>query len=315
MNHDADVTVVIPTHNRRQLLLRTLTSVLDQRNVRLNVVVVDDGGADGTSRAIQALDRPNVRVLRHEHAKGVSAARNAGLATVDTAWVAFVDDDDLWSPDKLTSQLSALATHRDARWSCVGAVHVDSAMHLRRYNRPPPTGSVATALRTRNVVPGGGSGVLVETDLARHVGGFDENMSIAADWDFYFRLSREAPLAAVDQPLLAYYVHTDSMLHDPRRYLREFAHMRSKYEGLPTDETLDLDPVFWTFRLAGMARKLGDRKAVLPLLRWGVSEAGWAPVTAELARRVSRRFRRQEDGPVETIQPVTWLSKYAPLPG
>ncbi len=113
------VTVVIPTRDRRELLLRTLDSVLRQEDVALDVVVVDDGGTDGSADAVENLQLPNVRVLRHQRSRGVSAARNAGLRTVTAPWVAFVDDDDLWAPTKLRAQLTSLEQRPDARWSCV----------------------------------------------------------------------------------------------------------------------------------------------------------------------------------------------------
>ncbi len=99
------MTVVVPTHNRPQLLLRTLATVLHQEDVPVEVVVVDDGGAARATDAIAAQGLTGVRVIRHERSKGVSAARNAGLATVRTPWVAFVDDDDLWAPRHLRTLL------------------------------------------------------------------------------------------------------------------------------------------------------------------------------------------------------------------
>ena len=94
----AEVTVVIPTHNRRALLARTLHSVLAQRHVDLAVVVVDDGGSDGTAKALDDLNDTRVTVVRHDRPRGVSAARNSGIAKAVTPWLAFVDDDDLWAP-------------------------------------------------------------------------------------------------------------------------------------------------------------------------------------------------------------------------
>src|SRR5918994_6933731 len=97
---DPRVSVVIPTRNRRELLLRTLASVLAQENVDIAVVVVDEASSDGTGDALTSLAEPRVSVVRHATPLGVAAARNAGLEHVDTDWVAFVDDDDVWAPDK-----------------------------------------------------------------------------------------------------------------------------------------------------------------------------------------------------------------------
>src|SRR3954447_10556192 len=89
----APVSVVIPTRNRRELLLRTLGSVLRQRRVAVSVVVVDDAGSDGSAGAVRRLEDPRIQVVRHPVRRGVAQARNTGIEHVQTAWVAFVDDD------------------------------------------------------------------------------------------------------------------------------------------------------------------------------------------------------------------------------
>ena len=229
------VTVVIPTHNRRRLLLRTMDSVLGQRDVAVRVVVVDDGGSDGTADAVRDMGREPVTLLRHERSKGVSAARNAGLAMAETQWVAFVDDDDLWAPDKISAQLAVLAADPSAGWSCVGAVRVDSDLRVVSHHAPPASGLIADELLRRNSIPGGGSGTVVLTTLAREIGGFDERISIVADWDFYLRLSLQSPIATVNRPLLAQYVHPDSMYFDPTGMIRELFYLEEKYQNLPGD--------------------------------------------------------------------------------
>jgi glycosyltransferase involved in cell wall biosynthesis len=119
-----DVSVVVPTHNRSGLLAQTLRSVLWQRGVDLEVLVVDDGSTDDTAAVVAALNDPRVRLLRHGTPRGVSAARNRGVAAAGGRWLAFCDDDDLWAPDKLARQLAAAqATGRS--WVYAGEVHID----------------------------------------------------------------------------------------------------------------------------------------------------------------------------------------------
>ena len=101
------ISVVIPTHNRSALLSRTLASALAQRGVEMRVIVVDDGSRDETAAMLARVGDPRLTILRHEQARGVSAARNAGIAAATGEWVAFLDDDDLWSPTKLAEQVSA----------------------------------------------------------------------------------------------------------------------------------------------------------------------------------------------------------------
>jgi glycosyltransferase involved in cell wall biosynthesis len=286
------VTVVVPTHNRRRLLLRTLDSVLHQSDVRLEVVVVDDGGTDGTTEALHALRCADLRVIRNERSQGVSAARNVGLAAVRTPWVAFVDDDDLWAPDKLAAQFTALAAHPDARWSCVSAVRVDSTLQVISPWRAPASGDVSQLLLTRNVIPGGGSGVLADADLARQVGGFDERISILADWDFYLRLSLRSPVASVEPPLVAYYVHSDSMFHDPAGLLRELLYLERRHRDLVDGRSFRFDRAVWFVLLARVAHRLGDHGGAVKYLLEGARQGAAAPMARKLLPRVRRRVRR-----------------------
>ena len=259
----ADVTVIIPTHNRRQLLARTLHSVLAQEDVGLQVVVVDDGGADDTPSLVQGLDDDRVRLVRHPEARGVSAARNSGIAQATTPWLAFVDDDDLWAPSKLRSQLDALSAAPQAGWSCTGSVNIDAGCHIRGGDVPPRDPAVGDLLLRQNWVPGGGSGVVASRELTQEVGGFDEALSNIADWDFYIRLGLHAPMAPVFQPYLAYYIHTQGMAHGVEKSAREYRYLDVKYAAERRRRGVELNEEAWLQYLAGLASAAGRRRAAL----------------------------------------------------
>src|SRR3954447_16038882 len=116
------VSVVIPTRDRWGMLRATLATVLGQRDVNLEVIVVDDGS---TTAPAHFPDDRRIRLLRHESSRGVAEAPNAGLAAARAPYVAFTDDDDLWPPDKLSAQLRAIE-RTGAGWSSCGAVVVDN---------------------------------------------------------------------------------------------------------------------------------------------------------------------------------------------
>ncbi|MGY1711370.1 glycosyltransferase family 2 protein [Geodermatophilus sp. SYSU D00758] len=314
MNGPAQVTVVIPTHNRRRLVLRTLDSVVHQQDVDLHVVVVVDGGTDGTADAVRTRSLGSVEVVEHTPARGVSAARNTGLARADTPWVAFVDDDDLWAPGKLRAQLDALGRSPGAGWSCGSAVHLDAKLCIRATDEAPASGDVSHLLLERQPIPGGGSGVLVDTALARRVGGFDERISILADWDFYLRLSLESPLAAVDEYLVGYYVHQDSMFHDPRGILRELHYMREKYPAGDGGRPFRVDPAAWYVALARMAYRSGDRREAANFLGRGLVGMG-VRGTARKARGALRRRRGEVPNDGRGVPRPAWLSRYADADG
>src|SRR5690348_694187 len=97
-----DISVVIPTRNRWDLLSRSgLSAALMQEDVDVEIIVVDDGSTDETPARLAALEDPRVTVIRHDQPRGVAAARNRGIAAARGEWLAFLDDDDLWAPDKL----------------------------------------------------------------------------------------------------------------------------------------------------------------------------------------------------------------------
>jgi hypothetical protein len=202
----ADVSVVIPTHNRRRLLGQTLWSALAQRGVDFEVLVVDDGSTDGTADGVAALGDHRVRLLRHEPSRGVASARNTGVAAARGAWVAFLDDDDLWAPDKLARQLEAVRA-AGCDWVYAGAVEVDGAGRLLGGSPPPSPAMLLTQLTRRNPMPAGSSNVMAHATLLTDVGGFDPTLRHLADWDLWLRLARQARPAWVAAPLVAYRIH------------------------------------------------------------------------------------------------------------
>ena len=312
------VSVIIPTRNRRDLLLRAVRSVLEQRQVTLSVVVVDEASTDGSADAVERLDDPRVRVVRHPSPRGVSQARNTGLEQVESPWVAFLDDDDLWAPDKLAAQLEALREQPEAQWACTGAVNIDSCSRVLSVAYPPADPDISNLLLRTNVVPGGGSGVLVATGLARQVGGFDPALSNLADWDFYLRLSLRSPLAAAQAPLVGYHVHTGGMAHDIERSSREIGYLDVKYAGERQARGVRLDPGRWLQYLARLAYSRGDRWTSLLLalrsarhgqLRALRSVAG--ALLPDRARTVNQRRALDQIPPDVLQQARGWLASYA----
>lgn len=307
----AQVTVIIPTRDRQDLLLRTLRSVLQQRGVEMQIVVVDDGGEDGTPEAVEDLGDARISLIRHSSSKGVSAARNAGLSAARAPFVAFVDDDDLWAPDKLRAQLESLERSSSARWACVGSVHVDSSVRPLSQHEAPPAGDLSEEMLKRNAVPGGGSGVLVSSALARAVGAFDESISIVADWDFYLRLSLQSPVATVNRPLLAHYEHLDSMYFNPRGMMDELTYLVAKHRSVGTGRAFNADFADWFVNFSLMARRLGDRRTAVALFLEGARKHGLPDmVSAMVSRQRGRSVRKR--GPVFSFPEaeLEWLKMY-----
>jgi glycosyltransferase involved in cell wall biosynthesis len=311
------VSVIIPTRNRKHLLAETLRSVLGQRDVSVQAVVVDDASSDGTLRWLQGIPDPRVSVVAGA-GRGPAAARNAGLDRAASAVVAFCDDDDLWAPDKLASQLAAMR-EQQAPWCTTGAVSVvGDRLAAAIPDRPPPSGDIRRSLLTRNRIPGGCSSVTVLRSHLEQAGGFDETLTTAADWDCWIRLAT-APLATVDRPLVANRLGTGNMSSDVQRSEREVRQIIAKYAA--AREALGVAPSWDDFlrHWAACALRAHDRKDAVRLhIRLG--QRGASPywrcaflVAASLGwpglqRRRDRRSQRKI--PPAWQSDLRWLADY-----
>jgi glycosyltransferase involved in cell wall biosynthesis len=205
-----EVSVIIPTRNRWALLSGTaLPTALAQEDVDLEVVVVDDGSTDETAVRLAEVTDPRVRVVRRDRSGGMAAARNAGIAAALGEWVAFLDDDDLWAPRKLRTQVDA-ALRADATFAYAGVVAVDRRSCVLASLYLPPADELAAKLLRACVIPAGCSNVVVRSEALREVGGFDEEFRHLADWDLWLRLC-DRRAAMCDEVLVAYVLHPGNM--------------------------------------------------------------------------------------------------------
>jgi glycosyltransferase involved in cell wall biosynthesis len=210
---------VVPTRNRSNLLAVTLRSVLRQRDVELEVLVVDEASTDDTAETLAALADPRVRTIRHDTPRGVSTARNTGAAEARGEWVAFTDDDDLWAPDKLACQVGAAeAAGRD--WAYAGSVNIADGFRIVHGVPPLPPDEVAAALPHFNAVPGGGSNVVVRRETLQGVGPFDTRLLNTEDWEMWIRLAKVGTPAWVRRPLMARRVHPSNSSLDVAEVIR-----------------------------------------------------------------------------------------------
>jgi glycosyltransferase involved in cell wall biosynthesis len=202
------ISVALPTRDRWSLARRALSSVLKQRDVDLEVLVVDDGSAVAEHDSEEFRD-DRVRIIRCPESRGVAAARNVALAEASAEWVAFLDDDDLWAPEKLSRQL-AVAQITGAGFVWTTQVVVDATLRPVELWSAPAGAGIGSRLSTHNAI-GGPSSVIARTDLVKAAGGFDEHLAILADWDLWVGLNEIAQGAACDEVLTAYVLHDKNM--------------------------------------------------------------------------------------------------------
>jgi glycosyltransferase involved in cell wall biosynthesis len=321
-----EVSVVIPTKDRWPVLSTSaLASALGQESVEHEVVVVDDGSIDETHTELGKLDPTRLKVIRHRVPSGVAHARNAGIAAASGEWIAFLDDDDLWAPHKLRSQLDA-AKAAGASFAYSGAAWLDEDRRfIRALSPPPPEGLVLRLLRW-NELWAGCSNVVARADVLRRIGGFDEQLFQLADWDLWIRLAFEVPAAAVEEMLVGYVMHRRSMLLTDRRdVFAEFDYLVDKHRALSSRTGVAPDAgKFWRWVAAGHLRA-GRRGTAAWTFARGAYASGnlraLARVPAALlgerafvaARALARGASRATPSPAEPAEPA-WIARYRHRP-
>lgn len=227
------VTVVIPTRNRARLLERLLGQVLcQQAETVVEVIVVDEGSSDETAEVLERHGHDQrLIVIRHDPPQGLPAARNAGLLAASGGYVAWIDDDDLTSPDRFARQLELLQA-AGRRWSCAGSVDIDDDLAVIGHRRCPPVDGFLSDIVRFNHLPAAAQGLLVERRLALEIGGFDVSLGSAEDWEFCIRLASAGSPAFLDEPLVGYRTGYASMSTDTARMETTIGEVLDKHAEL-----------------------------------------------------------------------------------
>jgi glycosyltransferase involved in cell wall biosynthesis len=193
------VSVVIPTYNRSSLVCEAISSVLAQCGGSPEIIVVDDGSTDDTADALRGLDA-RIRYLRRSHL-GVAAARNEGARAAGGRWLAFLDSDDLWSPQKLARQMALHAARPELLASQTGEIWLRNGTRVNpRRHHAKPDGDIFLPSLSRCLVSP--SAVVLHRDLFFELGGFDETLPVCEDYDLWLRLGCVTHVALLAEPLV-----------------------------------------------------------------------------------------------------------------
>lgn len=221
MTTTPQVSVIIPTCNRPGLLPSAIQSVLRQSFGDFELLVVDDGSENPIDSVVQPLRDERVRVIRHDRRRGAAAARNTGIRNTNGEFVAFLDDDDQWHPDKLARQMSILR-NSDAG---VGAAYTGYDVVDRNTNKvlsqmlPEHRGDLSSVLLKGNCV-GPTSCILMKRKCFESVGMFDESLPSFQEYDLWIRLSRVYRFDYVWERLFKYNVHPKRIWTNPEAILK-----------------------------------------------------------------------------------------------
>ena len=200
------VSAVIPTCKRPALVRRAVLTALNQTYSHLEVVVVVDGPDPFTSNELATIRDPRLRVIVLPQSEGGSGARNAGVQAAQGNWIAFLDDDDEWLPNKLELQMARLGQDSGASAAyCRVRRQTSEGLQPLRPRPSFPEGDITDSLLTRDVAMTP-SAYVVKRSALLEVGGFDETLAGAQDMDLWLRMSQAGyRFVIVPEPLVIYH--------------------------------------------------------------------------------------------------------------
>lgn len=204
------ISVLIPAYNAKTTIIETIASVLAQTWTDLEVLVGDDGSQDNTVAVLRSkYTDPRLQIHCFPH-RGVQATRNQLLSLSIGDYIAFLDADDLWTPDKLEKQYQAIQAHPTATIAYSWTQYIDEANQpLPIHCRSSFEGNVHLPLLLSDFI-GNGSNPLVERSAMIAVGGFDETFVAAQDWDLWIRLAARYEFAVVPETQILYRQYTET---------------------------------------------------------------------------------------------------------
>nr|BAP91646.1 glycosyl transferase family 2 [Phormidium sp. KS] len=231
------ISVVIPVYNSEKTLKETIESVLNQTFQDFELIIINDGSTDKSLEIISRIKDERLKVFSYPNA-GLSASRNRGIDLAKGEYISFIDADDLWTPDKLESQLKALLENPQAAlaYSCTDCID-ESGKFLGKGSYLSFSGDVRANLLLTNFVDSG-SNVLIRTEALKKVGKFDESRKSCEDWDMWLRLAINYSFVAVSKPQILYRMSSSSMSVNFLRMERESIEVIEK--------ACDRDPAYFS---------------------------------------------------------------------
>jgi glycosyltransferase involved in cell wall biosynthesis len=227
MREVVTVSVVIPTYNRAALLRESLESVAAQTYRDFEILVVDDGSTDDTRSVVES---SGARWIPIGHSGLQAAVRNRGIEQAQGEYVAFLDSDDRWLPEKLKRQVELLRERPEFALTCCNAHRLVDGKHEGLLHRPGTlrTGDVFDALLKRNFVVN--SSVLVRRATLTEVGGLDEDPALKSveDYDLWLRIASTRKVHSFDDPLVDYRIHPGNESWDVEQTQRGLARCYEK---------------------------------------------------------------------------------------
>ena len=233
------VSVIVPVYNREQMVRKTLDSILCQSYSHLEIVAVNDGSSDGSLSVLCEYERnfPGKILVIDQPNAGQVRARNNGISAAHGAYIAFLDSDDTWEPEKLSLQMPLFKGNVALVYCGINEVDSDGMTTSTVHPEPGMRGDIYRQLLIRNRMTGGS--VVVARRAIDAVGCFDESFRAAENWDLWIRIAKEYGVDYVDKPLVNYLKHSGNMSQDNNRMSDgSWAILQKHLPALPKDQKL-----------------------------------------------------------------------------
>jgi len=199
VNDSPKVSVIVPTYNRANRLEGTLRSIVSQTYQDFELIVVDDGSTDNTSKVIESF--PSAQYLPMKKNSGVSKARNIGLACAKGEFICFLDSDDLWKEKKLEIQIHWMESNTDNQVCYTDEIWVRNGVRVNQMNKHRKyTGDIFRHCLALCIVSP--SSVMIRAKLFSEIGNFDESLPACEDYDLWLRIAVKYAFHFIEEPLI-----------------------------------------------------------------------------------------------------------------
>ena len=197
-----NISIIIPTYNRKSFLIHAINSVLNQTYQNLELIIIDDGSSDKTENIIKK-KYPKIKFYKQKN-KGVSAARNKGIKMASCKWIAFLDSDDRWHPRKLENQINYLLTHPRYKICHTDEIWIRKGIRINQHKKHKKHGGhiFDKCLDLCRISP---SSVIIHKDIFNKVGLFNEKLPVCEDYDLWLRIAEKFPVLYLDEKLTIKY--------------------------------------------------------------------------------------------------------------
>jgi glycosyltransferase involved in cell wall biosynthesis len=260
------VSVIIPSFNRSNFLRSAIESVLKQTFQDFEIIVVDDASTEDVLGIVQGFCDKRIKYIRHETNKGEAGARNTGLTHSRGEFIAFLDDDDEWFPEKLGLQVAKLEDSLPGTGLIyTGILAIDPINNRRWQVIPSYRGNTYQELMKKNIIVTP-STVLLKKECTETVGLFDSNIAYGLDYDYWIRIAKNYVFEYIPEPLVKYRVH-DNRLSTNFELLAQGARDLEKKYGKP----MILNSTYWqsvVFKLGVSHCNKGEMTKGIRALLW-----------------------------------------------